>query len=429
MRSLNRRKTFTGRTTTAGAVGTVLAATMALVPMGTVAPAAAATNLVAAASSCNNAKPLANTTVPKSLLPDLPSASQIKLHDSIASWDGPKSSQTPVPYTDVKITPAEAKKICNAHLTAVFLNWSNVTYNKAIIDGIANEFKPLGVKLLRVTDSEFSPTGLAGDISAVLPLNPDIVIEGGTISPSEMVSLNAPVISRHKVFVSWGNIGPGITLGPSGKLQALVGYDWYYLGEQMATAVHQQFPHGANLGYVHWINDDQDINLRESGFLAGLKKYPNIHVITEGGPANPLGTNSGFSQPTATSAESYTESFLQTHKNVNVLFAAWENPPALGEVAAVKALHLQNKVKVVTMDLAEAGAQSLSHHGSIVVDMAEDIYIGGRMMAATAALAAIHAKYPDFVVIPTEAATAHNVTAAWDVMHGPGLPCAKTDCG
>lgn len=413
---------------TVAAIGTAVTMSLALVPTAETASVAATVQASSAASSCSNAVALANRPTPKSLLPNLPSRSQIKAHDSIAAWGGPNSPETPVPYTDLVITPAEAQKICNAHLTAVFLNWSNVTYNKAIIDGIKNEFNSLGVKLIRVTDSEFAASGVAGDISAVMPLNPDIVLEGGTINPSEMASINAPIFNAHKVFVSWGNIGPGVTLGPSGKLQALIGYDWYWMGEQMATAVHQQFPHGANLGYIHWINDNRQIILRESGFLAGLKKYPNLHVIAAGGPANPRGTNSGFSQPSATSAEQYTESFLQTHKNVNVLFAAWENPPALGEVAAIKALHLQNKVKVVTMDLAEAGATSLSHHGNIVVDMAEDIYIGGRMMAATSALAAIHAKYPDFVVIPTNSATPSNVTASWNMMHGPGLPCGS-NCG
>jgi hypothetical protein len=41
---------------------------------------------------------------------------------------------------------------------------------------------------------------------------------------------------------------------------------------------------------------------------------------------------------------------------VNVLFAPWEDPPAIGEAAAIKALHLEDKVKIATMDLGEAGA-------------------------------------------------------------------------
>jgi hypothetical protein len=84
---------------------------------------------------------------------------------------------------------------------------------------------------------------------------------------------------------------------------------------------------------------------------------------------------------------------------------------------------------VVTMDLAEAGAASLRQHGLIKVDMAQDVYDGGRLMALLSALAAIGATYPDFVNFPTFAATSSNVKAAWDFMHGPQFPCAVSICG
>lgn len=378
-------------------------------------------------SDCSkpDASALANVTIPSSLLPDLPTTAQIKTHDTVATWGGTSAThQTPVPFTAIKITPAQATKICNQHLKAVFLNWSNVVYNQAIVDGIRNEFNAVGIKLIRVTTSSFSASGLSGNVNAVMPLNPNIVLAGGTINPSQMASLMAPVISAHKILVSWGNDGPGLKLGSSGQLQGLVGYDWYFMGEQMAKAIHSAFPNGANLGYIHWINDNRQILLRENGLLAGLKNYPNIHVVTaNGGAANPAGTNSGFSQPSATSAEQYTESFLQKHPTVNAIFAPWETPPGVGEQSAITALHMQTKVKLVTMDLGTAGAKSLSQKGTIVVDMAEDVYIGGRMMAALAALDSIHANSTPFVIIPTEAATPTNVKTAWEIMHGPSLKC------
>src|ERR1700733_8079980 len=370
---------------------------------------------------------LDNRPVPSSLDPSTvtPPASQVSLNNTADKMGAPQAL-TATLWSNVKVTKAQAQAICNKHLTAVFLDWSNVTYNKAIDSGIKQEFQALGVKLLRITDSEFAATGLQGARSAVLPLNPDIILVGGTINPAQMSSILAPAVREHKIIVSWGVGGPGMFIGPGKPLSALIAYDWYYLGEQMATAVHEAFPNGANLGYIHWINDVDAILLREQGFLDGLKKYPNIHVIAAGGPASATGSNSGFSDPNG--SEAYTEAFLQAHKNVNVIFAPWENPPGLGEEAAVKALHLQNKVSVVTMDLAEAGATSLSSGGLIKVDMGQDVYDGGRMMALTSALAAIHAKYPDFVNIPTFAVTNTNTADAWNFMHGPQLPCQATVC-
>ncbi|HUZ35256.1 MAG TPA: substrate-binding domain-containing protein [Streptosporangiaceae bacterium] len=355
-----------------------------------------------------------------------PPTSQVAVNNTANRMGAPQPLVATL-WSDIHVTPAQVKEICSKHLSAVFLDWSNVTYNKAIDSGMQQEYKALGVNLIRITDSEFSPTGTAGDLAAVLPLKPDIILTGGTINPSQMASIMAPAVAQHKIIVSWGVGGPGMPIGPDKPMKALIAYDWYYLGEQMAQAVHQAFPHGANLGYIHWINDIDPILLRESGFLDGLKKYPNIHVIAAGGPANPARPNSGFTDPSG--AEAYTEAFLQSHKNVNVIFAPWENPPGLGEVAAIKALHLQNKVSVVTMDLAEAGAASLRQNGVIKVDMAQDVYDGGRMMALASALAAIHAKYPTFINFPTFAATSANVKDAWNFMHGPQLPCTASVCG
>ena len=381
-------------------------------------------------SSCStfNSAVLNNRPIPADLDPSTayPPAGTVAKNNTADTMGAP-NPLVATQMSQIKVTPAEVKAICEKHLTAVFLDWSNVTYNKAIDSGIRQEFQALGVKLIRITDSEFSSTGLAGNLSAVLPLNPNIVLVGGTINPSQMSSILQPAVSAKKTIVSWGDAGPGLTIGKDKPLNGLVAYDWYYLGEQMAAAVHKAYPDGANLGYIHWINDTDAILLREQGFLDGLKKYPNIHVIASGGPANPKGSNSGFNDPNG--SEAYTEAFLQAHPTVNVIFAPWENPPGLGEVAAIKALHLQNKVSVVTMDLAEAGAASLKSNGLIKVDMAEDVYDGGRMMALTSALAAAKQPYNPFVNFPTYAATGANVKVAWNFMHGPQLPCKPSVCG
>ena len=371
---------------------------------------------------------LNNRKIPASLDPNTAyPAPGTEGKNNTADTMGSPQALVPTTMDNISVTPAQVKTICGKKLTAVFLDWSNVTYNKAIESGIKNEFSALGVKVLRITDSEFQATGLQGNLSAVLPLDPDIIIAGGTIDPAQMSSIMAPAVQKHKIIVSWGNGGPGMNLGVGQEQAGLVAYDWYHLGQQMATAVHNAYPHGVNLGYIHWINDVQAILLREQGFLDGLKQYPNIHVIAAVGPADPKGSNSGFNDPN--NAEPYTEAFLQAHPEVNVIFAPWEDPPALGEQAAIKALNLENKVKVVTMDLAEGGAASLRSNGLIKVDMGQDVYDGGRMLALTGALAAAKLPYKPFINVPTFAVTGSNVKAAWDFMHGPDLPCKPSVCG
>lgn len=245
----------------------------------------------ASTSSCNKPydKAILNPRpIPAALDPQLnwPPISDQVAHDLASNW-GSKSNLKPAAYTSLTVTPAEVKQICEKHLTAVYMDWDSVPYNQAIRDGLKQTLAALGIKLLRITNYSFNPSGLAGDLAAVLPLHPNIVIAGGTISPQQMASILQPVVAAHARLVMWGDGATAWDIGPGQPQTALIGYDWYNLGLQLARAVHKEYPNGANLGYVHWINDVNAILLREEGFLAGLKQYPNIHVIAAGGPANP----------------------------------------------------------------------------------------------------------------------------------------------
>lgn len=327
----------------------------------------------------------------------------------------------PTWWNTIEITPEQAKEICEQQLTAVILDWDEVLYNQAIRSGIRQVLDAMGIELLRETSFSFDPNGLAGNLSSVLPLNPDIIFTGGTIDPNQLAALMAPARAQGARIVTWGVGGKGWQTGPDKDLTALVGYDFYALGQQMAKAIGEQYPDGANLGYVHWINNVSAIHLREQGLLDGLKDYPKIKVIADGGPPDPKSPNSGYNDPNA--AQSATQAFLVRHPEVDVLFAPWEDPPALGQEAAIKSQGLEGEVDMVTMDLGVTGARQLGGGGTITVDMAQSIYDGGRTMALIAGLASIGVDTPPFAIVPTFAADPENYQDAWEFMHGPEFPC------
>jgi ribose transport system substrate-binding protein len=161
--------------------------------------------------------------------------------------------------------------------------------------------------------------------------------------------------------------------------------------------------------------------------LERLQQYPNIKIITNGEP-DPRNTASGYNNPS--NATPFTQAFLTAHPEVNVLFAPWEDPPAIGEAAAIRALGLEDKVKIVTEVLANAGAYQLRNNGIIAVNVVEGIYDGGRMMAMTSALAAIGQNEHSYVMVPTFYVTPKSdIKAAWEFMLGPEIPCPPSDCG
>jgi len=329
-------------------------------------------------------------------------------------------------YNTVKITPEQAKTICEKHLTAVYLDWSGVPYNLAMRSGAKAVFSALGIKILRFADYSFNPNGMAGVLNAVLPLRPNILVTGGTVNAAQFAAILKPALDQGVTVSAWSLGSPTMKVGPDKPLKAIVTYDFYNLGLQMADAIHETWPNGANFGYIHWINDVDAIHARENGLLDGLKKYPNIKIITNG-EANPGNPASGFTDPSNSTA--FTQAFLTAHPEVNVLFAPWEDPPAIGEAAAIRALHLEDKVKIATMDLGNAGARQMRTKGIIAMDMAQDVYDGGRLMALTAALAAIGQNTHSYVMNPTfPVTTKTDMKAAWDFMHGPEVVCPKGDC-
>ncbi len=360
-----------------------------------------------------NPRPLAADLNPTEAMPPIQSM------PSTSSSLGTQEALKPTWYTELKVTPEQQQAICAKHLTGVYLDWSGVPFNQAIREGIKDVFAALGIKLLRITDYSFNPSGFTGDLAAVLPLHPNIVMTGGAISPEQFATIMQPAVNQGAIVTTWGLGARQWKTGPGQPLKTVVGYDFYHLGTQLADAIHAAYPDGTNLGYIHWVNNSLAIHDREQGMLDELKKYSNIKVITNG-TASPDEPASGYTDFNASQA--YTVAFLKAHPDVNVLFAPWEDPPAIGESAAITALHLENTVHIATMDLGTQGATELVKGGVINIDMAQGMYDGGRSMALSAALSAIDGKIYPYIIVPTAPATKDNVNDAWVFMHGPNLP-------
>lgn len=364
-------------------------------------------------SSILDPRPLASDLNPSQAMPP------IDQMPSTSASLGTQESLKPTWYTQLKVTQADQQAICAKHLSGVYLDWDSVPFNQAIREGIKDVFAALGIRLIRITNYSFNPSGFSGDLAAILPLHPNIIMTGGAISPEQFAAIMQPAVSQGAIVTTWGLGAKQWKTGQGQPLKTVVGYDFYHLGEQLADAIHNTYPNGTNFGYIHWVNNSLAIHDREQGMLDQLKKYPNIHVVTNGTPS-PNEPSSGYTDFNASQA--YTIAFLKAHPEVNVLFAPWEDPPAIGESAAITALHLESQVHIATMDLGTQGATELVKGGIINIDMAQGMYDGGRSMALSAALSAINGKIYPYIIVPTTPATKDNVQDAWVFMHGPNIP-------
>jgi ABC-type sugar transport system substrate-binding protein len=148
---------------------------------------------------------------------------------------------------------------------------------------------------------------MAGVLTAILPLRPNILVTGGTVNAARFAAIIKPAIDQGVTVTAWSLGSPTMKIGQNGPLKAMTTYDFYNLGLQMADAIHATWPNGANFGYIHWINDVDAIHARENGLLDGLKKHPNIKIIANGEP-KPGNPASGFTDPSTSTA--FTQAFL-----------------------------------------------------------------------------------------------------------------------
>jgi hypothetical protein len=166
---------------------------------------------------------------------------------------------------------------------------------------------------------------------------------------------------------------------------------------------------------------------REQGFLDGLKQYPNNPRDRGGWAADPKAATRASTTRTTPSPTPRPSS--SAHPEVNVIFAPWRTRRPSASRLPSRALNLENKVKVVTMDLAEGGAPprcaataDQGRHGPGRVRRWAHAGSDGCSQPPPKRRTSRSSR-------PTFAVTGSNVKAAWDFMHGPDLPCKPSVCG
>lgn len=323
----------------------------------------------------------------------------------VPNGTGPK----PVWWNSLKITPQEVAEIRSKNLTAAFLDWSDAVYNIAIEHGAESVFSALNIKLVTKTNWNFDPGTLQRQLSSALLLRPNILLTGGTLSPEQAPAILAPAVAQG-VKISLMSEGVDPKIWTAGKQYVnFVSYPTELLGETIADAIHESYPNGANIGMIYWNSNTAIVDQRDQGFLDGLKKYPNLHLVAR----------SGFADPST--AGQLASAMLLKYPNLNVIYAPWDSPPGDEIAAAIRASGNTN-VKMVSLDIGDTGALGIESGKVVLEESAEDVYDWGTTAALSAALSAIGESVPPFLVTPVYACTKTTLARCWAFMHGPGLP-------
>jgi ribose transport system substrate-binding protein len=314
--------------------------------------------------------------------------------------------EAPAWYTDVSITPDQAKQVCGMGLKAAFLNWSSGAYNQAVLDGAKDALEAMGIRLVAVTNYNFNETQLATDVRNVMALKPDIILYSGVDPTADRAAL-APAVEAGASVVSFANAPGTWTTDKPKNFVTLISYDTQGNGAAVARAVAERFPNGAKLGMIYFDANYKIVNEREQGFVDELAKT-NVKIIARMPMSDPHKT------------QEIASAMLTRYPDLDVIFAPWDLP-ADGVLAALNAAG--KKTPLAHIDLGFTGATQIAcGTGPIFVMSSQLVYEWGRTGAIAAALHALGRPVPPYVVVPVFAVTKDNLKEGWELAYGGVVP-------
>ena len=317
------------------------------------------------------------------------------------------NGEVPVWYTKVNLTPAELKTIRAGRYKAAFLNHTTSPFMSGIIRGSLAAFKAMKIKMVAVTNANFSAAKQAQDVQNVLPLHPNIIL-GLAIDPVSAASYFQPAVKQGVKLVFLSNKPNGYVDGKQDV--GVVTYDVSGLGTATADAMCSYLGGHGNIGYMYYKANFWITNQREAAFLKELgQKCPGVTIVDKAPMADPA------------QAQQITTAMLTAHSDIQALFIPWDSPPAEGAAAALRALH-KSDVKIFTIDLGGTNAIDMAQCGNVVEETSTLAYQIGYTAAIEGALGVLKAHAPKMAVVPAFPITSKNLATGWPETYRQPLP-------
>ncbi|HTW09587.1 MAG TPA: ABC transporter substrate-binding protein [Acidimicrobiales bacterium] len=241
--------------------------------------------------------------------------------------------------------------------------------------GAQAEAKKLGVNLTWKGATTWSTTLQVPIVNSTLATHPSALL----IAPTDDVALFKPMDAYVKAGIPV--ISVDTTLKDQAILAAAISSDNYQGGEAAADAIAKA---AHDKGQVAVINVEKGVSttdLRQAGFLAEMKKYPNMQVVA-----------TEYDNDSPTMAESQARAIILGHKSLVGIFGT-NLYSAEGTAKGVDAAGMKGKIFVAGYDAEPAEVsllkkgvinilviQNPAEEGSLAVQYAYDYLTGDKSM-------------------------------------------------
>jgi ribose transport system substrate-binding protein len=330
--------------------------------------------------------------------------SPIPLADKIETR-GP-DGETPVWYSDLKLTPDEVEKVKKGNYRAAIVWHTSSPFMNALAKGVKETYEALGVQIIATTDANMDQPRLANDVQSVLALKPDVIVTIALDPVADMATFK-PVVDKGVKLV-FASVKPKDFKAGKDYI-SLVTYDLKGLGDVTAKALGDDLGGKAKIGQIFYDANFFVVNERERAFEQTLKaKYPGIEVVERAPMADPA------------KVEDIASAMIARHPDIKAIFAPWDTA-AEGVVAALRNAGRQD-IAVYTIDLGNTNALDMAR-GGLIKEMTSTLAVEfGHTLAIAGAYGLLGKQAPPMAVVPAFPVTKNNLKQGWESTFGVTLP-------
>ncbi len=327
---------------------------------------------------------------------------------------GPRGEQPAAP-SSVDLTEEEAAKAKSANLkVGIAMQTEDIDYSKILIRSMTATFEKYGVKVLQVTDGQWTVTKQQSDIQNLIQLKPDGIVSVPTDSVA-MASTYKTVQQNGIKLVMLDDTPKGMEWPKD--VSATSGMDQKGMGTIAMSILAECIPQGGTVGMVKMDFVLWAANQREDGAREWLKANRPDVKLKEIGVTNPndVAQRAG--------------DFITANPDVQGLWTPWDGPG----LQALTSLRGQGStIPVTSQDLGTQFGLNIASGSQLIGGGAQLLDVQGAMHAQTLIKAMLGEKLPQYVAQPAIAVTKSNLTDAWTRVWGSAPPsdiaeaCKKT---
>lgn len=314
------------------------------------------------------------------------------------------------PASEIKITEEQKEKIKAGNFSAsIAMSAMNNDWSLQQVAGMKDTFKSLGIKVASVTDAKFKDSEQIAQIESISAQNPDVIVAAAVNTQTTATTFKKVADKGIKlVFIDQ----PVSNMTAGKDYVSVISADNFGNGMIAADELAKALKGKGTVGAIYFAPDFFVTNQRYQGFVTRLQaKYPDIKLITA----------QGFNDQNET--QSIGGALLTKYPDLNSMWVAWSDPPAMGVVAAARVAGKKpENFKIVTEDLNTAPALDIAQNSFIKGLGAQRPYDQGVAEAQMAALSLIGAKTEPYVAVPALAVNRENLAESYKTIFHKSAP-------